>query len=266
MNYTKRGLIGTVVFHIVLLAIILIAGFSTPLPLPAEEGILINFGTDQTGAGALEPSISEEPAQQPSPPESAESAEGEEEIMTQDFEDAPVMVEKDEAKEEKKEQTTESTPEESTRKETKPEKPERQVDRRALFPGRNQETNNNTAEGTTSGQGKQGSESGSVDAEDYSQGLSSGGGGVSFSLSGRNPQSLPKPAFDYQEEGKVVVEITVDREGNVTDAVPGVKGSTTLNSYLLNEAKKAALRSKFDRKPDAPAYQKGTVTYHFKLR
>ncbi|NJM14151.1 MAG: hypothetical protein HC896_01085 [Bacteroidales bacterium] len=61
------------------------------------------------------------------------------------------------------------------------------------------------------------------------------------------------------------MEITVDKNGNVTNAVPGVKGSTTLNRYLLSEAKKAAMRSKFDQAPNAPAYQQGTVTYRFIL-
>ena len=93
-----------------------------------------------------------------------------------------------------------------------------------------------------------------------------GTNGTSFSLAGRNPESLPKPEYKYQIEGKVVVEITVDKQGNVTDAVPGVKGSTTLNEQLLSAAKKAALKAKFDKKPDAPSYQKGTITYFFRLQ
>jgi len=63
-----------------------------------------------------------------------------------------------------------------------------------------------------------------------------------------------------------VVEVTVDRYGNVTKAIPGEKGSTTLNDHLHRAAKEAALSAKFERKPNAPAYQKGTITYHFILR
>jgi TonB family protein len=91
-------------------------------------------------------------------------------------------------------------------------------------------------------------------------------GNMNYSLSGRNPESLPKPEYNYQVEGKVVVEITVDKYGNVTKAVAGVKGSTTLNENLLKAAKKAALNAKFDRDPKAPAYQKGTITYYFRLQ
>ena len=48
--------------------------------------------------------------------------------------------------------------------------------------------------------------------------------------------------YDYQEEGKVVVEVSVDRSGKVIQARPGIKGSTTLDDYLLNVAKEAALK------------------------
>ena len=62
------------------------------------------------------------------------------------------------------------------------------------------------------------------------------------------------------------MEVTVNRNGDVTNAMPGVRGSTTLNDYLLNTAKRAAERAKFNVRPDAPAFQKGTITYHFRLQ
>jgi len=92
------------------------------------------------------------------------------------------------------------------------------------------------------------------------------GPGISFSLEGRNISHLQSPEYKAQVEGKVVVEITVDNQGKVTQAVPGVKGSTTLDDYLLEVARKAALQSKFSAKPDAPAFQKGTITYKFLLQ
>ena len=61
--------------------------------------------------------------------------------------------------------------------------------------------------------------------------------GIAYNLQGRNFQSLAPPKYDYQGEGKVVVEITVDRTGKVTEAIPGIKGSTTLDEYLLSAAK-----------------------------
>jgi colicin import membrane protein len=52
----KRGIIGTIVFHTVILLILIFLGFFTPLPLPGEEGILVNFGNTDNGFGDREPS------------------------------------------------------------------------------------------------------------------------------------------------------------------------------------------------------------------
>ena len=93
-----------------------------------------------------------------------------------------------------------------------------------------------------------------------------GNEGISYSLSGRTPQSLPLPTYNYQAEGIVVVEITVDRNGKVTSATPGVKGSHTLDENLLSAARKAAMAAQFDKYPDAPAFQKGTITYIFTMQ
>jgi TonB family protein len=76
---------------------------------------------------------------------------------------------------------------------------------------------------------------------------------------------LPKPAFNVQKDGIVVVEVTVDRSGKVISATPGVKGSTLVDNTLYASAKKAALESRFNVKNDAAERQIGTITYHFKL-
>jgi outer membrane biosynthesis protein TonB len=74
------------------------------------------------------------------------------------------------------------------------------------------------------------------------------------------------PKYDYQGGGKVVVEVRVDRLGKVMQAIPGIKGSTTLDEYLLKAAKDAAMQATFQVKNDAPEVQKGTITYTFILR
>jgi len=265
----KKGIIGTVIFHIIIGAIFMFFGYSTPLPLPDEEGILINFGDSDEGFGQIEPRYSESVQQetvkesQESVPETTTSP-SEDGTITQDYEEAPAIEEQGK-KEKTEEPKTETKPEPV--KEEKPEvKEERKVNEQALFPGRNREDNSSTSEGETQGESNQGSTTGSVDSQNHVGGNSIGTSGTSFSLAGRNPESLPKPDYNYQIEGKVVVEISVDKYGNVTNAVAGVKGSTTLDANLLAAAKRAALRAKFDKKPDAPAYQKGTITYFFKLQ
>lgn len=265
----KKGIIGTIIFHVIMAAILMFFGYTTPLPLPEEEGILINFGDSDDGFGTVEPQYSEAEPQQSvqevneSQPQST-SSNSEEGAVTQDFEEAPAIEEQ--GKKEEKQEVKEETKPVPEEKKTEPKKEERKVNEKALFPGRNRSNDSNSSEGETEGDNNQGSTTGSVDSQNHTGGESMGTSGTSFSLAGRNPESLPKPDYIQQIEGKVVVEITVDKYGSVTSAVPGVKGSTTLDANLLAAAKKAALRAKFDKKPDAPAYQKGTITYYFRLQ
>lgn len=63
-----------------------------------------------------------------------------------------------------------------------------------------------------------------------------------------------------------MVEITVDRKGNVASARAGVRGSTTYDTELINAAESAARLAKFDVSQRAPEYQTGTITYVFRLQ
>lgn len=92
------------------------------------------------------------------------------------------------------------------------------------------------------------------------------GGGHGYSLAGRKATSRPTPNNNCNEAGTIVVRVTVDRNGNVINALPGIKGSTTSSSCLQNIAKEAALRTKWEAKSSAPDNQIGTIVYNFKLR
>ncbi len=65
------------------------------------------------------------------------------------------------------------------------------------------------------------------------------------------------------EKGIVVVEITINKYGNVIKAVPGIEGSTTTSNYLFTKAKQAAQSVMFDTGPTMPLEQKGTITITF---
>ena len=267
MGRSKRGIIGTIAVHGGILAIIIMFGFIVPDPPPSEEGILINFGTDESGFGETEPMASEIPEQtSPPPQEAATPVESTDEIISQDFEEAPVV----EAEEVMEQEKVEETPAEEVSEEAEeiPEPPEEEppkVNERALYKGRADTDETGGSEGITEGDGNQGSISGSPDSDNYLDGLS-GGGGIDFSLAGRNPVSLPKPEYNVQEAGKVVVKIRVNREGVVTYAEAGAQGTNTLNKELLEAARKAALKARFNRSPDAAFTQQGTITYHFVLQ
>ncbi len=88
------------------------------------------------------------------------------------------------------------------------------------------------------------------------------GGGIKFSLTGRSfikPPALPK---DTKEEGKVVVNITVDSEGNVIEADPNGRGTTTSSALLKAKARQAAMATKFNIDGKVPE-QHGTITIIF---
>lgn len=89
-----------------------------------------------------------------------------------------------------------------------------------------------------------------------------GGGKYGIDLKGRAVVKPPVLPRDTKEEGKVVVEITVDAEGNVIEANPNGRGTTTSSAILKAKAKQTALATKFnvDGKFEE---QRGTITIIF---
>lgn len=94
---------------------------------------------------------------------------------------------------------------------------------------------------------------------------SGSGGGTGYSLGNRKAISKPVPKYNCNEEGKVVVEVSVDRNGRTTNAVAGIKGTTNTASCLLDQAKIAAMNTRWQPSDNAPERQVGTITYNFRL-
>ncbi len=65
MKLKGRGLIGTIIYHALLLLLLIFAGLTFPDPPPEEEGILVNFGTDEFGLGDFEPMGDDQQAGEP---------------------------------------------------------------------------------------------------------------------------------------------------------------------------------------------------------
>jgi TonB family protein len=312
----KNGLIGTLITHGIVLALLLLFGFFTPLPLPGEEGILVNFGNSDNGLGAEEPAPGntapeknqEEkhaPARVTPPPPQKKAAPPveKEEVVTQSLEKTAAIpttkkkktVEKSKEELEKERILREQRRQEQLDRRQKAEeervrqaeierKKKEEEQRLAIAAaeqrraneinnmaknafggaGKGEEGSKSTSQGVTYGGGNQGSTQGTVGAPKYGPG-GGVGNGVSFSLSGRSAMSLPKPYYPGNEEGVVVVQVTVDQNGAVTKAEPGYRGSNTADPELIAAAKKAALQAKFNVDKNAPAYQVGTITYRFVL-
>jgi colicin import membrane protein len=299
----RKGILGTALIHLLLLGFLILAGFSTPQPPPdTGEGILVNFGTGETGIGDIEPSppafreessappVKEVTAPKPLPSKAAAKTK-EDPLLTQNTEDAPAVKKPDpeavkkrlekaetdkKIKEQKEAELTERRKEEAEKKRIEAEQ-KRESDimnrtKNALANSQNRGTSS-TGEGIAGGPGNQGDPNGSVNSKVRGvgsglgdKGTGTGDKGISYNLQGRGVQALPSPKYDYQKEGKVVVEVSVDRSGKVVAANPGIKGSTTLDEDLLKVAKEAAMKASFEVKQDAPVIQKGTITYNFILK
>jgi colicin import membrane protein len=281
----KQGIAVSVTVHLLFALFLILASFKIrpTMPVEVEEGLLVNFGFEETGKGLFEPAPAAEAV--PVPPASGE-AEKNDAVLTQDFEEAPEVKKAEPSAEELKRQEEARLAEVKRREEAEAERKRieqenaerlrREEEERRLNQIKDRTRNafgnagnvgeSSTSEGVTGGEGNQGVETGTVGVRTYGPGGGAGNGTISYKLGNRGWQSLPIPKYDYQDEGVVVVEISVDRQGNVTKAVAGVKGSTTLDEYLLKTARDAAMKAKFDKSNEAPLLQKGTIIYNFKLK
>jgi TonB family protein len=83
-----------------------------------------------------------------------------------------------------------------------------------------------------------------------------------FYLKGRQSKSTPKPTYRCKSAGKIVVNIEVNTQGDVTDASID-EGKSTGNDCIREESLKYAKRWRFDYNELAPKKQPGTITFVF---
>ena len=113
-----------------------------------------------------------------------------------------------------------------------------------------------------SGTGVEGSKDGNS-----STGSKTGTGGYgTFDLNGRSigEGGLPRPVYNVQEEGRVVVSITVNPAGQVI-ATSINRQTNTVNAALRKAALDAAKKARFN-VVEGVNNQTGTITYYFNLR
>ena len=125
-------------------------------------------------------------------------------------------------------------------------------------------TESSDEEGGIDNPGVKGSDKGDATSLE-SQGNSANGFNMNYNLAGRKVLSTPKEQPNCQEEGRVVVRVQVDNNGNVIAALAGVKGTTNSAPCLLKPAKEAALRTQWNADLAAPSKQVGTIIYTFSL-
>ena len=285
----KSLLITAIIFTALLLVLFFIRLRQDIAVLELEGGggggdIAVNFGDSDVGMGDnFESTESVRSAPKPAP----ETPQQANEIIATDADDAPVIAnikktpDKPKKVEEVKPIVKAAPPKPTPSKST-------QSALDALMNGSDKSGDGNDKVGGNKGKaygnpndrgynggGGTGTGSGGGDGSGTGPGSGSGSGGGSgggrgtgvgnYNLAGRKVINKPRPAYTCDEEGKVVVQITVNAAGKVIVAAPGYRGTTNPASCLAEQAKSAALGTTFDPNPNGSGNQTGTIIYNFKL-
>jgi TonB family C-terminal domain len=269
------ALIGTIIAHLVLLIALYFAVIRTVVP-DEDSGVLVNFGNVSASTGLFEPQYSASVPQREVRPQTTQPPKvaAEKPLITQNTEKTVAVPEKKEVKPETvavdenakriQEENERRLREEEERKRIEEEQKRQQeaISNRVsnafgMGGGTQSENQGDAATGT----GNQGSPFGNTNT-----GANEGIGGFgTFELGGRSIGSggLPRPTYDSQEEGRIVIEITVDPAGNVILAEIG-RGTNIDNATMRRSAIDAAKKAKFN-KIQGTNNQRGTITYNYKL-
>ncbi|HYW95988.1 MAG TPA: cell envelope integrity protein TolA [Bacteroidales bacterium] len=289
MNLNRNGLIGTTIFHVLIALLLIFFGFSYPDPPPEEEGILVNFGTEQTGLGNVEPAGDQEqggetetvpettPVKKPVPdvtpqqtkPAPVETADK----QVQDYEESPVKEKKPTAEEIRKQELErqkaqqERIRQEELRKQRLEEQRKKEQADKLQKMGKNAFGNKGVgttegSEGITSGKGNQGSPEGTPGVDNYGTGGGLGNG-ISYGLGNRRAVgSWPRPVVTNCEVTSriiVKVQVDVDSKGNVVGE-PQVPNATYQDKCIYEAVLNAARHAKFSVDPNS-VKQRGWISY-----
>lgn len=255
------GLAGTLLVHAAIVLLLLFVGFALPEE-QEESGMPVMLGDVPLAAGQAAQTLVPVDVM----PAPAADDLPEQDLLTQDEEETVAIKPKSEPETRQKPEKTEAEKAEEARllAEAQAEKARKEAEEAARRKvagafGKGAQMGNS---GNTSGEGAAGSPTGNSP-----EGAPAGEGGYgSFSLGGRSlgEGGLPRPAYTVQEEGKVVVDITVNPAGQVI--ATGINRQTnTVNQTLRRAAEEAAKKAKFNA-VDTSTNQTGTITYYFKLK
>ena len=284
------GLVGTLVLHVILLVLLLLIAISKP-KAQEEGGVPVMLGNMEMAQGNADPytltdvDILDEPQlpTEVSVPEPVPTPLVESEMITQEDEptvavpkkETPKPAPKKEVVKKEKPKKEPVKPKEKTEAEKRAEAERLAAEKKAAeeraaaeaaakrIAGAFGKGTQMGSKGTgTSGGGIQGSPTGNA-AEGQSTGV---GGYGTFDLNGRSlgPGGLPRPIYNVQEEGRVVVTITVNPAGQVIHTSIN-KRTNTANAALRKAAEDAARKARFN-SVSGVNNQTGTITYYFKLK
>jgi TonB family protein len=256
--------------HILLLLLFMLIRYATPPMVPLEElGMEVNLGTDFDGSGADQPMAVAAPAAETQAQHSrsvASPAEGMQDLERTDDPDAPEIGPAQSTAPKRNTSAIENN--RRGREQQRVDQRSQQQRPRYVYSGSSGAGGNNAAtehpgssEGNTSGQGDRGVPGGTPGAANYEGSPGNGTGGISHSLTGRTI-SPDRFEAEFREGGKVVVKVTVDREGNIVSAT--VK--STPNEELGRIALQKIRQARFSRSTSPEPQAFGEVSIIFKAR
>lgn len=276
------GLIATIVFHggIVLIFLLLMAWKAPNPPLP-EYGPLINIGFSDEGSG--DEQIDTDPGNQGTTEESAveptetQPEEVKEEATQEQSQEQVVTEEKNpvSVKEEKKKEELKTEPKKEPVKTTPTETKKQEVNKEAVFnPNQTtdktttQKTGENKSEGDDKNKtGNKGQPTGTLDPNaSYTgtQGGGAGGSGTGLDLAGWTWDKKPNPKLPENESGRLVFEIEVDENGEITKLVPIERGLSAAAEKICREE---ILKLTFSQTgANVPEISKGKITFVVKAQ
>lgn len=273
------GALGKLLVHMAVIALLLLIGFTVPPQDEEMGGVPVMLGNIEEASGLDDPSLVDVdllPKESVNAPDEGRTLPSEEDLLTQTEEETVALKPKPTKNKEtvkpkepaKKPEKTEAekaaeakrmAEEKAERERKAAEEQARKKVAGAFGKGAQMEGNKGTS---SQGSGTEGSKGG-----DSSVGSKTGSGGYgTFNLGGRSlgTGSLPKPVYNVQEEGRVVVNITVNPAGQVI--ATGINPQTnTVSSALRKAAEDAAKKARFN-EIDGMNNQTGTITYYFNLR
>ena len=257
------GLLGAVLVHVAFIIFLFLMGFTLPEP-QEESGVPVMLGDVPQASGWSDPSLVEVetmPAEAVVPQDAVEQ-----ELITQGLEETVALTPKSEKEAEKPEKTEAEKAEEARRlAEERAERERREAEeaaRRRVAGAFGKGAKMESRGDAQTGEGLQGSPAGNAET-----GASTGVGGYGeFNLGGRSigAGGLPRPVYNVQDEGRVVVTITVNPAGQVI-ATEINKQTNTVNPALRKAALDAARKARFNA-VDGLNNQVGTITYYFNLK
>jgi len=265
-GYTGSGIFCLLIFLLLYLIVI------KATVKVGEEGVLVNFGNVDLASGTFVPKSGEpqDETNKPAPIQQPVTTPKTPPIVqpkTQKIVSQPITQNKENsaAIEEARKKQEEKNRLEAEQQAQRAKEAEEQRKRDAI----NQQVSGAFGSGTT-GQNQQGTATAGSGIQGDPQSTSSvgspsGTGYGEFNLGGRTlgTGGLPRPAYSVQEEGRIVINITVDPNGNVIYAEIG-KGTNIENSNLRNSALDAARKAKFN-SIRGNNNQTGTITYRYRL-